>query len=907
MGTRRLQPQALRHSSVLHDFLGMLSSATSRTDTPASTAARSAEPPLWIKFDKSGTSPPLQLLTIGFSHGFSIWDMTDTDNIHEMLSVRDTCVTAATLLPEPLQRHTRQYNDDAFASHRPLVAVICESKGAGSSHGHDEHGDATTQSRSIRLMSLRTGRTVSWKGLSSDGSAMECEPVDILANTQMVAVVCASGRLLVLDPATLELRHVINDCAAVYTDPYARDSAPGSVAPRTFSNTVAIGPSWLAYAAALPGGSFSSGGRHGNGGPDAVLDVLGDADGGTSVATLVGMAQKTGSDLWDLGGRGVHTVSGLLRPARDMEAAALGSSPPRGLANPLTRTPGPGSSPPAVSAGCPACAHTHSHAPRLRSHSQDGTVVVVDATRRVLTRFRATRHRRPLATLRFDTSGLLLATTCTQGQVIDIFHLAHPRGKSPEQKFADTGPSPVTPQHLYTLERGVTTTLMRDIVFSPDSMWVSAISDHGTAHVFGINPSGGEISCRTHARETLSTRFQTTSGQDANAIDTKATTVVHGALIMIKHLHTDALTTNTAPGSGAHILGLGAAPAAAQDGTEPPLRVQHNSACMGLLFGDSFVCSDVETSTHEKLVCVPITVVTPEGAIVEHRLYPYAVANHASAFTQIQRLVREDFGTLVASGESGSEGASGAMQRGLKTTMKTVGGAVLHAVAKATASTAHSAPETTRTGAGSPSLSSSLRSQGAITPPVTNDKLAVACAAIQWCDARRDGSWTPTANLSDPVTAPDPMDEEDMTPAMLEAMTSSMALASARPAVVMATQPPPDATAPRLRPTTDDEHLNRWLAHVELRTYPAPHRRLWMGPQFAFHPSTDLRSMDCNGHVLDHGTVSNRPLAFKTAGLGTRVGHTDATTDGTDSDNDTGGSTHSATDIAADIAEALQP
>lgn len=45
------------------------------------------------------------------------------------------------------------------------------------------------------------------------------------------------------------------------------------------------------------------------------------------------------------------------------------------------------------------------------------------------------------------------------------------------------------------------------------------------------------------------------------------------------------------------------------------------------------------------------------GAIVEHRLYPYAAANHGAAFTQIQQLVGDKHGAVVSTGESGSEGA----------------------------------------------------------------------------------------------------------------------------------------------------------------------------------------------------------------------------------------------------------
>lgn len=66
--------------------------------------------------------------------------------------------------------------------------------------------------------------------------------------------------------------------ASIYVDPYARDASQVSkisgafVHRRTFSSTVAMGPSWLAYVPVLAGRIDSTGSRHGNSSTHSGLD-----------------------------------------------------------------------------------------------------------------------------------------------------------------------------------------------------------------------------------------------------------------------------------------------------------------------------------------------------------------------------------------------------------------------------------------------------------------------------------------------------------------------------------------------------------------------------------------------------------------------------------------------------------
>ncbi|XP_055350688.1 BCAS3 microtubule associated cell migration factor-like isoform X2 [Paramacrobiotus metropolitanus] len=61
------------------------------------------------------------------------------------------------------------------------------------------------------------------------------------------------------------------------------------------------------------------------------------------------------------------------------------------------------------------------------------------------------------------------------------------------------GSSMTLVQHLYTLHRGDTNATVQDMAFSLDSRWVAVTSLRATTHVFPITPYGGPITCRTHS------------------------------------------------------------------------------------------------------------------------------------------------------------------------------------------------------------------------------------------------------------------------------------------------------------------------------------------------------------------------------------------------------------------------
>uniref|UniRef100_A0A1I7Z3T0 BCAS3 domain-containing protein n=1 Tax=Steinernema glaseri TaxID=37863 RepID=A0A1I7Z3T0_9BILA len=146
-------------------------------------------------------------------------------------------------------------------------------------------------------------------------------------------------------------------------------------------------------------------------------------------------------------------------------------------------------------------------------HEDYGFVTVVDIDRidkiehqnrseYVLHHFIA--HDTPVGHLSFGQGGNLLLTT---GQDATSFHLfqllSHPGS-----------PSLGAVQHLYTLFRGNTPAKVLDTTFSDDNRWLAIATNHGTVHVFPITPYGGAVNVRTHGGSFVNkeSRFERSAG-----------------------------------------------------------------------------------------------------------------------------------------------------------------------------------------------------------------------------------------------------------------------------------------------------------------------------------------------------------------------------------------------------------
>lgn len=155
------------------------------------------------------------------------------------------------LVPPRLPDH------DLFSTARPLLALV---------------DDDLAADEPVRVMSMHTGRYL--EVVPNVKHAV----LDIMASEAVVAVV-GRCRVTLLASGTLEPLGAVSDCMG-YTDPNRGWGL----------NPIALGVSWLAYGSSVPVDLRSA---------TAESEAASRPGAGNdAVATLVGMAQQTGTSLW---------------------------------------------------------------------------------------------------------------------------------------------------------------------------------------------------------------------------------------------------------------------------------------------------------------------------------------------------------------------------------------------------------------------------------------------------------------------------------------------------------------------------------------------------------------------------------------------------------------------------------
>ncbi|KAI9291253.1 hypothetical protein K502DRAFT_146685 [Neoconidiobolus thromboides FSU 785] len=95
-------------------------------------------------------------------------------------------------------------------------------------------------------------------------------------------------------------------------------------------------------------------------------------------------------------------------------------------------------------------------------------------------------HYYPVACLAFNGTGNLLATASVEGHTFYIYEIIGANSQQPPFKL------------LYKLSRGLTDAKVIDMVFNIDSRWLATTTQHGTTHLFQINPYGGPPHHESH-------------------------------------------------------------------------------------------------------------------------------------------------------------------------------------------------------------------------------------------------------------------------------------------------------------------------------------------------------------------------------------------------------------------------
>ncbi|KAL7143214.1 hypothetical protein ABFS83_08G176500 [Erythranthe nasuta] len=406
----------------------------------------------WAGFDKLEVEKGVtkQVLLLGYSYGFQVWDVEEADNVRNLVTRQDGPVSFMQVLPKP---EPSKQSKDEFSDNRPLLIVCADGSFSGDINNvHEGPGQVPVNGSYVpTVVWFYSLRSQSYVHLLRFRSA-----VHLVRSSSRVVAVLQSSQIHCLNAATFEKEYTI------LTNPVTSGSY-GSIG----VGPLAVGPRWMAY----------------SGSPVAVsnsrrvtpqhLTGSSSFSSQTSNGSLVAhYARESSKQL----AAGIVTLGdmGYKKLSRYYSDLSEGNSSQSGIAR--------------------VKVHGGSNG-HLPDADNVGMVIVRDiVSKNVIAQF--TAHKSPISSLCFDPTGTLLVTASVQGHNINVFRIMP--SSSSEQSYV----------HLYRLQRGITDAVIQDISFSSDSQWIMISSLRGTSHLFAISPSGGlvDFSQSTDARLQALTR-----------------------------------------------------------------------------------------------------------------------------------------------------------------------------------------------------------------------------------------------------------------------------------------------------------------------------------------------------------------------------------------------------------------
>ncbi|KAK6154397.1 hypothetical protein DH2020_008645 [Rehmannia glutinosa] len=197
----------------------------------------------WAGFDKLELERGItrQVLLLGFSYGFQIWDVEVADNVHNLVSRHDGPVSFMQMLPKPL---ASIQSGDKFADSRPLL-IIC-ADGSFSGDINAQEGSGIPCNGSIKQCNGSVNGsfvpTVVWFYSLKSQSYVHLlrfrSIVHLVRCSSRVVAVLQSAQIHCLNAATLEREYTIL-INPVTTGSYGFGNI--GVGP------LAVGPRWMAY------------------------------------------------------------------------------------------------------------------------------------------------------------------------------------------------------------------------------------------------------------------------------------------------------------------------------------------------------------------------------------------------------------------------------------------------------------------------------------------------------------------------------------------------------------------------------------------------------------------------------------------------------------------------------------
>ncbi|CAA6656547.1 unnamed protein product [Spirodela intermedia] len=404
----------------------------------------------WAGFDKLEAEGGIlrQVLLLGYSSGFQVWDVEEADDVHQLVSRHDGPVSFLQMQRRPA---SAMPYEDRFADAHPLLAIAGDRSLPGGSRNSEHHqklmDGSPAASSSVHFYSLKAHAYVHSLDFASAVYTIRCSP--------RVVAVSQANQIHCFDAATLEREYTILTYLVA-----SRPIISGSVA----YGPLAVGTRWLAYS-----GSPVLVPDNGRVSPEhlAPSTSLPSSSNGSLVAHYAKESRKqVVSGLVTLGDIGYKKLSKYCS-----ELLPDGSSGERGTLKLKTNGSIDG---------------------YFQDDNSSGMVIVRDLlSKSVVVQFRA--HTNPIAALCFDPSGTLLLTASVLGHNMNVFCIVSPfhGGSTGSEKGV------FSYMHLYKLQRGkhlwrivsLWLQVIHDISFSSDSQWIMISSSRGTSHLFAIPPS----------------------------------------------------------------------------------------------------------------------------------------------------------------------------------------------------------------------------------------------------------------------------------------------------------------------------------------------------------------------------------------------------------------------------------
>ncbi|KAL1919174.1 uncharacterized protein VTP21DRAFT_2556 [Calcarisporiella thermophila] len=438
-------------------------------------------------------------LLLGYNDGFQVWDASDPNNIHELVSVRDQQLGPVTWIGEMPEGVGSGLDDVEWEMGdsknckviSPLLALIAKPNILSS----------RLESRSLlHFYSLRLHKIIKTIEFGEEDEG----------GGEIVSCQCVRQVIVVATTTTL---HFLSAPTLTRTIPILSDIAVSS---NNELPAFALGSRWLAYASSspIPSSRRSSSNAEAIGGDRAYdkvakevakevvqgVKAIGDY-GYQTLSSLFSnsMPAMTSGGAGGMGiGGGAYYGGGRISagspvppsPSFNSRRSASLSSP---FPSPLNQVSGGGTG------WYPNGPTGKSGKEGENAANETGIIMIRDlqamqantgnkgGSGGVIAHFKA--HSNPICMLSFNLAGTLLASASTQGHTFHVFEIS----QRPLSGNAEV-------RHLYKLSRGYTLASVVDMHFSTDSLWLAVSTARGTTHMYAINPYGGASHVESHVK-----------------------------------------------------------------------------------------------------------------------------------------------------------------------------------------------------------------------------------------------------------------------------------------------------------------------------------------------------------------------------------------------------------------------